>query len=231
MDDDSWFHLDHILEYLQSLDTPQVVAGCLIRSQYNLHLTWYWGGFGVILSKAALERLRKPIHCLDDMGEFVKHACHQLQQNVVGEERFFRPGMSVVDLIYAYSSQQPYINYTQWNPGYCMHSDMALAYFFNWYHIPEQAQTTEKNDSQSTRPPHYDRIRAYQGTSVHRTKKLDGKVYKSYGSCRHKTREQCTVDSHLCHYIPKEHMLKLFEQVYAATPQKYLDQPKVDTSW
>ena len=222
MDDDSWFHLDLVLDELTQKhpsNHARVIAGCLIRSQYDLSFTWYWGGFGVILTRGAIERLRLPIRCNEDSSPFVKNACRQLQENLLGERSFFKDGMTVAELIYQYSILQPYTKYKEWKTGYCVHSDMGLAYFFNYYHIadpsPQQAVDGEA--------AHYNRISAYNGTSEHKTKKLLGNVYKSFGFCKHKSLKTCSADSHLCHYIPNKHMLDMFDQIYAAWPGSFRD--------
>lgn len=228
MDDDSWFHIDLVLKQLREqhpAGQAHVIAGCLIRSQYDLSFSWYWGGFGVILTRAALERLLMPIHCErsnSDKSAFVQHVCHQLEENLLGEKTFFREGMTVVDLIYQYSTAQPYTSYKDWKTGigYCVHSDMGLAFFFNYYHIADRPQSVSDGEYK-----HYDRLYAYNGTSEHKTKNLNGKVYKSFGFCQHKSLSTCSTDSHLCHYIPNKLMLEMFDEIYASTPENFRDKP------
>jgi len=224
MDDDSWFRMDLVLPYLLTehpADEAHVVAGCLIRSQYDWNYTWYWGGFGVILTRRAVQRLLQPIWCDGRASNaFQDHACDQLEQDLLGERSFFTPGMNLVSLMYAYSREQSYLAHKGWNVGYCVHSDMALAYFFNMYHIGVKPKESDLSPLKSA---HFDRISAFNGTSVHKTRKVPGKVYKSYGYCLIRNGNLCTTESHLCHYTPEKRMEYLFRQIVEEVPAMYAE--------
>jgi hypothetical protein len=63
MDDDSWFHMDLVLPTLLRQHAPtsaHVVVGCLIRSQYNMHLSFYWGVTGLSRTSAVADSLPFP---------------------------------------------------------------------------------------------------------------------------------------------------------------------------
>ncbi|KAL7579655.1 hypothetical protein ACA910_021806 [Epithemia clementina (nom. ined.)] len=68
VDDDTWLNLDLIVPQLTmsspSTDAPTVVAGCMIyTSQFIPYFSFPYGGFGIFLSRPALERLFQPLHC------------------------------------------------------------------------------------------------------------------------------------------------------------------------
>jgi hypothetical protein len=74
---------------------------------------------------------------------FTRHTCWSLRKNVIGERSLLTEGMSIVDLMHAYSSSQPFTDVQNWKSGYCFHSDHALAYFFNMYNVAEPESELE----------------------------------------------------------------------------------------
>ena len=244
MDDDSWFHLDSVLVELTTnhpASKAELVAGCLIRSPKDERFTFYWGGFGLVLTKTALHRLLTPLQCVittknktekvdydpntedthnpDFASEtdFTTFACQQLQRNLLGEAYFYKPGMSLQDVLFAYHTQQPYHEAAQWREDatYCMHSDTTLAYFLQAYHVG----THGRNNATFDAVP-YERIQAYRGSV--KIKSTPDEVippqYESRQECLHLSDKDCTVASHLCHYVTPEHMQALFRKVVATAP-------------
>ena len=66
IDDDTYVDIDKTLTYLLEHNPPsqkQVVAGCLYAMLDENHMSFPYGGFGTILSKATLEMSMKPIYC------------------------------------------------------------------------------------------------------------------------------------------------------------------------
>ena len=49
--------------------------------------------------------------------------CEKIQKDQIGERALFREGMSLVNLMHAYAIHQPFSNFTNWDIGYCLHSD------------------------------------------------------------------------------------------------------------
>lgn len=116
-------------------------------------------GHATFLTKAAVERLIQPIICDDAQDEhdkFSKMACWRLQRDALKEKELYKPGMSVADLMQAYTSGLPFTGVDSWtnnNSGYCMHSDHTIAYFINFYHVavPESTWPNSKNPTDKIR--------------------------------------------------------------------------------
>ena len=180
MDDDTWVNLDQMIPFLSQqypVETPHVVAGCLLVTKY-MNFTLPFGGYGIFLNRKALENFLQPLYCgpsktfghddddddtttttttkasLDPWTEtnFERLACWRLEQNLIGEKAVYREGMSIADLLYYYANDQPYVQVHKWNNvGFCMHSDWAWAYFINYYHIAQlQRQQPSEPDTTTT---------------------------------------------------------------------------------
>ena len=112
----------------------RVYAGCLVRSPIHMtNFTFPFGGFGSILSKGALIHLFERNQCpgLDNTAtnnnnkeEDSSAFCSRLKENNVGELKYFTNGMSLVELMYKYSSTDKYRDVHKWtsSSGFCMHS-------------------------------------------------------------------------------------------------------------
>ena len=159
IDDDTYLNLNYLTDVLPEnfpSHEAYVITGCPLTYKF----TFPYGGFGTILSRRAVENLLRPIHCAGsnvDAGTertdplphtitndlFNTLACWRLKQNTFGEKSFFEDGMSVSDLMYAYSSGLLFTKVDEWKNGidFCFHSDHALGYFLGFYHI---AVTDEK---------------------------------------------------------------------------------------
>jgi hypothetical protein len=136
VDDDTYYNMELFhgsFRHRQASDL-EVSAGCLFIFTYRglANFTFPYGGFGSVISRGSLEKLLRPINCpsTDDRA-----ICDRLQENLVGENRYFRSGMSLVDLIYAYVSAERYRDVDRWSTGYCMHSDWVVGYFVNFYNV------------------------------------------------------------------------------------------------
>ena len=197
-DDDTWVNMPLLTqELLQSFPSHQAtaVAGCRMRwsmkKSHNPDLTIPFGGFGSILTRAALERLIRPIHCEDD-DEWIQSVCRRMQENSIGEQPLFRPGMSVADLMLKYTFDQPYLDVAKWNDvGFCLHSDWNLAFYVIFYGISEGEDV--------------DRIRLYRESEtvlVRRRRWVDFRR----GECHHMADDSCSPDAHICHYVTPDHM-------------------------
>jgi hypothetical protein len=133
VDDDTYFNLEVFRQHMvqqgghpstaadsESSSVPAALAGCLVPFR---HFSFPHGGFGWILNQALIQSLMLPIPCDGDSCAVLNH---------LGEERLFRPGMTVADLIYAYATDQPFSNYSHWTAsGFCVHGDWyVLQYYY-----------------------------------------------------------------------------------------------------
>lgn len=199
VDDDSYFNMDAVVQTLltnHSEAEPHVVAGCQYHYPRNIHFVFPYGGFGTILTRKAIENLIRPISCDGpDPDAFTKMACWRLSLNLVGEKKFFRDGMSVADLMYAYSSDLPFTGIDQWKDGtgYCFHSDHTLGYFFGFYHIAVPDDKMDVNFDEKLRKTY-----GYGGISTGDESECDNE------------RERCSAQSRICHYIEPQQMDQLF---------------------
>lgn len=147
-DDDTYYNMEKFQMNFASLDSSieKVYAGCLVRLPvHQINYTFPFGGFGSILSEGALVRLFRR-HSCPGLGGFNDtyskgHAsfnekesslaedssaafCSRLKEDNVGELKYFTNGMSLVELMYKYSSTDKYRNVKNWarGSGFCMHS-------------------------------------------------------------------------------------------------------------
>ena len=201
-DDDTWINLPmvsaHLLEHFPS-HQPTAVAGCRMRwsmkKSHNPDFTIPFGGFGSILTKAALERLMRPIHC-DDPDQWVQAVCRRLQDNSIGEQPLFRPGRSVADLMIRYAFDQPHLDVAKWNDvGFCLHSDWNLAFYVNFYGISDGVGV--------------DRLHPYRDSEILFVRRKFWNALAAEGECAHNSDETCGRGAHFCHYVTPEHMRRL----------------------
>ena len=147
-DDDTYYNMELFQESFADADASveKVIAGCLVRAPIHMtNFTFPFGGFGSILSKGALNRLFMRRHCpgmqsntsstdTEDFGGIEEKSltlteslafCHRLREDNLGELKYFTNGMSLVDLMYKYSSAEKFGEVDEWNSksgGFCMHS-------------------------------------------------------------------------------------------------------------
>jgi hypothetical protein len=208
IDDDTYLNIDSINDILYNnfpQDAPHVIAGCDVFGAMRYKMNFPVGGFGSFLSRAAIERLLKPIDCNDKNADgvindsFTRFACWRLQQNHMGENLFFTDGMSVMDLLYKYAAVHPFAEVRNWKVGFCFHSDIAMAFFFNMYHIAVPDSELEANVRLT------DSLRKeYRYTSLTNTS-----GFRQRGECDNK-KEKCSAESPVCHYIQADQMDRLF---------------------
>jgi hypothetical protein len=85
-------------------ELPLVTARFLVRQPVRIvNFTSAVGGYGTIFNKASIEYLMKPINC--PQGTEV---CARLEERQAEEIAVFQNGMSLIDLMQAYASQEPY---------------------------------------------------------------------------------------------------------------------------
>jgi hypothetical protein len=207
IDDDTYINMDSLTELLFKqfpIETPNVVTGCLFDFLEKDAMFFPYGGFGSFLSRASIQRLIQPIDCSTKNAQggivdpFTRFSCWRIQENLMGEKMYFEDGMSIGDLMHKFSSSQPFADVSNWRAGYCFHSDHALAYFFNVYHIAVPDGELEANSCS-------DKLRMkYKYTAL-----TDVDEHGRTGECSNE-RGNCTVNNHICHYIQPDQMDDLF---------------------
>jgi hypothetical protein len=195
-----------------------VVAGCARDIPDHSSAFIYPDMLGTIFTRIALERLLKPIHCHDSTSKGTTSssssssknkntnarsshsmlACFRLKFNALGEAAYFHEGMSVLDLMHAYISNRQTVG------DYCLHSEHALAFFVNFYHIPvPELDTSDENFKLK------DKIRRqYSIESMLRVDDVENDTCEQthlYGNCD-------PTSSLFCHQIRPEQMTRLYKQ-------------------
>jgi|UniRef100_A0A8J9X684 hypothetical protein len=215
LDDDSWVNIDQLEVSLPSMypaKTPYAVAGCMLRSRVREHnFTFPYGGWGMIFSRSAIENLMKPLFCNNPTDriedEFLRLACWRLSENSIGEQKVFREGMSVAQLMHAYVTDQPYQQVDSWNSvGYCLHSDWVWGYFANFYHISVHANTPYFSQVLE------DRLQGFNGSEIYTGRRTPAND-QLRRECRNEGDDMCTKNSNICHYVTPQHMEKLAWQL------------------
>jgi hypothetical protein len=172
LEDDTYINLDRMLpelpmQYPSSVPYAITGSSCTITDTTISHshnntssttLTLPQIGYGIILTKASLQRLLQPIYYdppkQQQPNPFSKLVQFQLLQNQMGEMHYFTNGMSLLELMYTWASRNLYTDIDIWkendnyhrnhqdslytknrNTGYCLTSDTALAYFIHYYFI------------------------------------------------------------------------------------------------
>ena len=208
MDDDTYFNMEQFEQLVAqeedatSRHDPAVFAGCLVRVPVmTLNFTFGFGGFGTIFNRASLQRLVEPIYCDNNSNHpQSKEACAQVERNLIGEQKLFQDGMSVLELLKAFVNYQPYRDFRNWTDGYCMHSDWVLGFFVNHYNISSHVKEPwYKNVPQS-------RMEEWQGSVIYR---------RPEGFCQNDHVDKCHPDSVACHYMTPEAMTNLTNSVKA----------------
>ena len=210
IDDDTFLNIGALAKTFRQSYPPHeshVVAGCTYRRPGVVDFVFPVGGVGSFLTRGAIEKIMTPIHCHKgglDQSAFIQWACWRLKQDPVGEKSFFTDGMSVGDLMYAYSSGLPYTRVHEWNrTGYCFHSDHTLGYFLNYYHV-----SVPDHILKQTTPS--DEIR-----KKFSFKTIAGSVENDHngrgGDCDNLW-EKCTRKSRICHYTNPDQMNRIYKR-------------------
>jgi hypothetical protein len=143
VDDDTYYNMDlfskEIMEGRDS-STPLVTAGCLVNF-YNLkrkkaYDTIPYGGFGLTLSKGSLERFTRPILQEPHVNDtWAANVLRQLDRNLIFERQSFEYGMSLIELMYAFTRLEKLSEIEKWTRGFCFHGDWVPALFVTMYDI------------------------------------------------------------------------------------------------
>lgn len=202
IDDDSYVNVPDTLQFLTEFhppNLPQAISGCRYISPIPINFGFPIGGFGAILTRRTLQNMRRPIHCEAPNDKFTQFACWRLlNENNMLEHQFFRDGMSVADLLIAYANGLPFSKYKEWEEGngFCFHSDLALAYFVNYYHVAVRDDVIAKRAiSDQMRMKHLGFI------NLNNSKTNDQCQFEG---------EKCNASSKICHYVTPTQMLDLW---------------------
>ena len=216
----------------------RMVAGCMHRPRF-MNFSFPMGGYGYFISKPSLERWMRPLYCENgnsnttneiittlnattvqrqqqqnhspEDDDFVTHACRRIVQNQIGEGAMFRQGMSIAELMRAYTTAYAYLDIDQWTgPGFCLHSDTTLAYFSNYYRLSEHASTVNRQHFRWNFEE--DRLIGYKGSVKFLGQQWRGSR-KQKRECNHRNDTLCTAESELCHYITPEHLVALHQNI------------------
>lgn len=211
-DDDTYYNMVKIYPFLAAKTPTQATAeaGCLVRMPTaEIAFDYPYGGFGMMVSQAALARWIRPVDCeaptpVED-GEWVAGVCEQLKENLIGEAFSWKNGMSISDLMAAHAASFPYAHYDKWRqPGYCIHGDWALGYYFNYYKLSMQSTTYDKG---------------HEFTRIEQT--LGYHYDKPQGNCKHESQPLCTGDAHICHRLHGVSMSFVSRLAKQAAPEQF----------
>jgi hypothetical protein len=205
IDDDTYLNMNPLVTDLllhHPASIPYAVAGCNMDHLTESGITFPYGGYGSFLTKAAIQRMLQPIYCnTEDGRQQDDHSilgCWRMRFNAIGEKEFFSDGMSVVDLMQTYAAKLPFTGVESWTKtGYCLHSDHALAFFVNFYHIPlpdgKLAEYKHPKDKMRRR---------------YSFMQLAG---RKESECQHE-KDNCSTEHRICHRIKPTQMNELYEK-------------------
>lgn len=204
-DDDTYYNMVRIEDFLKDKDPsiPLAEAPCLIRHAHVDNFSFPWGGYGLILSRGAIENLIRPIHCdnTEASDEFQQNVCSRLDDDILGERQHFRDGMSVSDLMGAQVRGNFFTKFSHYNWGYCLHSDWVVGYFINYYYISSA-------------------IKGFQSNV--RIEDTLGGIYKDdKGNCANVNVTMCTEAAHACHRQTAKSMLNRTVEMAANSPELF----------
>jgi len=198
VDDDNLYNPYFLQQRLQTEDPsiPKVWAGCLkIDFPTPPHRFWLYGGGGSIWSRASMERAIQPIHCNSSSSapeddEFEKHVCHQLNHSnslLLQEQKYWRDGMSVSDLMYEFA-----------NRNGCIYSDYMQSFFVNYYHLSSQVWNGSLlGEVEESRLHPYEPSYAYGFTTT--TSNNNQSRSTTGRACHDAPTGKCSKDSVICH--------------------------------
>jgi Fringe-like len=207
IDDDTYVNVPEMLRMLSTYhppNAPDAVSGCRYISPIPLNFGFPIGGFGAILTRRTLQNMRKPINCQTSKPDkFTQFACWRLQVNDMLERRFFRNGMSVMELLFAYNKGMPFSGHKQWSngQGFCLHSDLALAYFVNYYHVAVPDDVIKHRSISDAM-----RMKYLGFINFNNTKTLDQCAFDGH----------CQTDSKICHRVTPPEMRYLWDSMQPA---------------
>ena len=193
VDDDTYLNVDVLQAHLQPPSSKRqryVGAGCQIQMTTNYRTytaVYYVGGSGVVMSRATIQQLLKPIDCSADRDPQQANICDQIQnKHLIGEHLYFQNGMSLLDLMEARAKAERFTLHQNWTKGFCFHSDFYFSIWVELYPLSTQ--------------PYVEPIRRESSLIYH---KNDGHNpgRATHGDCLYTTDLPCNVNKAVsCHY-------------------------------
>jgi hypothetical protein len=211
---------DELAMVYPTQNTPVVWAGCRVR--YPAHIvqdTSAFGGFGILFSRAAIERFIQPLYCNDGSTGFEWEACEHwtpaYHEVSIGDAQFFEPGMSVSDLMGSYVRNVE---------TFCLHSDWAVAYFVNYFNISRHVVPTghthpykQENDKVYW---YNDQMGDIKQARLHAWHDGSEHYQKALGNCKN-IGDKCNETSGVCHNVDEELFNSLHQKVTHLWPKKF----------
>jgi hypothetical protein len=229
---------------------PRVLAGCLLLSaapKNNYEFRYPWGGFGTILNRALMQHLLQPLECTEGgkersqalvsksspTQEFVRHACHRIAQNLMGEKAMYEnrhvgqfSTLNLIQLMHQYVHASPFQQVHEWSAnealhdatqpmhGFCVHSDGLWGYFFNAYFNYDVA--FDNAPAQDNNRSHRWFLQGYNHSAMVSSgpkEAIDSvpTVAALNNQCHNSANAKCTTRSSFCHYITPKRMIEIWE--------------------
>lgn len=190
-DDDTYYNMVRMESFLQDKDPsiPLAESPCLLQRMHESDsFSFPWGGFGFILSRGAVANLIQPIYCnatTHAFDEFERNVCSRLEDDILGERRYFHDGMSVSDLMGAQVRNNLFTHFSRDNSNwsYCLHSDWTVGYYVNYYYISSHIKGEEFADMPALR------IESTLGEHWN----------PNQGNCEFDSVDSCSEAAHVCH--------------------------------
>ena len=201
IEEDTFLNMDSLLlDLLRNYpsDKPKAIAGCNRDFLKTSGITFPESGFGSYFTKAAIERFIAPFYC-DGRDQQSTINCWRININALGEKAFYKDGMSVHDLMHAFSTAHQFAHVDKWSEsGFCMHADHALAYFTNFYHIPVPDNYLNKGEKPKD--------------AIRRKNSFLGLQGRNQSECGNE-QEDCTSKARICHEIDPAQMSRLYQEI------------------
>ena len=199
VDDDTYLNVDMLQAHLvpSSKTQPYVGVGCQVQktTDYDSYTAVYYvGGSGLVMSRATIQRLLKPIDCskppdcsADDGDHQQANICDQIEnKHLIGEHLYFQNGMSLLDLMEARAKAERFTQHQNWKKGFCFHSDFYFSIWVELYPLSTQ--------------PYVEPFRR-ESSLIYRKNAGHSPGRATHGDCLYTTDLPCNVSKAVsCHY-------------------------------
>ena len=222
VDDDTYVDVGNLyFSGLQNRNSSiqSILSGCMIA----LHQTHFipYGGFGVLWSKATIQRLIEPLYCNNNnngnnkgnnadtmskisksMSQTAELTCSIIKKNWIGELYYYKDGMSLIDVILERVVAEPFVDYKNWTLGYCFHGDHIPPIIAQIYQLVDSSSfdTRNNNDNFVIKP-------------ITRKDVRGGKTdIRNGGNCYNDMNGRCLHNASFCHRQNATSMMSIFQQ-------------------
>merc|ERR1740124_102111 len=143
------------------------------------------------------KRFIQPLYCNNTSSTgFEQEACERITDSkavTIGENKYFEPGMSISDLMEAYTVSD----------NFCLHSDWVTAYFVNFYNISRHVVDDGVWFNAESR---MDNVKEARFHTLDQSEVSISNVDAKSGHCGVEHLEACTRESMICHRLSPEDM-------------------------